>query len=117
MKQFFFAISMLFLLLACKTATTTQEAPPEGISLSGEYRSLKGVQTSASCYCFELAELVSTRGAVTIICFEGEDEMPENCQKIKVWGEYTTKTRDEDPNSPCPAGEMRFFSVQQYECY
>lgn len=103
--------------LACQTPEQSTVSGPKPTQLEGQYRSRTGVMSSISCYCFQAGELVDERGEKTYLCWEGEEEAPRSCENIRVWGEYTSKTREEDPNSPCPAGEMRYFSVQKYECH
>lgn len=85
------------------------------ISLEWNYQSVMWVMDNLSCYCFNAGYLTTQDWQSIPICLENSDKAI-SCTNISISGIYKTKTINPDSSNPCPTGEMKYFSVENYEC-
>lgn len=110
-----FVIAMLVTGCAGKNkSASSDDTKNETVTLTGDYKSMRGVMNPVSCYCGNGGYITTESGEKTAVCFSDKDK-PE-CQKIKVTGHYITVTVDPDPNNPCPAGQMQLLQVTSFSC-
>lgn len=110
-----FVIAMLVTGCAGKTkSASSDDTKNETVTLTGDYKSMRGVMNPVSCYCGNGGYLNTESGEQTPLCFS--DDAKPDCKKIKVTGVYKTVTVTPDPNSPCPGGQMRLLQVTSFTC-
>lgn len=87
----------------------------EQLSFQWTYQSVIGVMDSLSCYCFNGGYLTSHDWKKIPLCWENNDATI-SCTNLSVTGQFKTKSIDPDSSNPCPAGEMKYLVVENYEC-
>lgn len=102
------------IIMASCTVKKSQQTEPT-ITLTGTFESQKGVMTPLSCYCFNSGMLTASDGKKINICF-GENDKEISCKTISVTGFYKTVKNSPEQTSPCPKGEMTYFSVVNFKC-
>lgn len=116
------AILLSLVCISCKTLPTELPAPAVSsdssnaslITIQGEFRSTKGVQSSLSCYCYNSGVLRLSDGSLHDVCFDENVEIP--CTFIRVTGEYITESKQVDDSNPCASGSMELFKVVSFTC-
>jgi hypothetical protein len=106
-------LSLLLLLSACSAASSSSSTVQQ-TTLTGTFRSMKGVMDPLSCYCYNSGYLSTSNGERIAVCIKDEDV--ELCTNITVKGAYEKITVASSPNSPCPGGEREIFVIESYTC-
>jgi len=84
-------------------------------TLTGNFKSLKGVMHHYSCYCYNVGELTLDNGKKVPVCFP--DDQPEiTCTRIRVKGTYETTHVDASGTNPCGEGDLTYLKVISYTC-
>lgn len=80
-------------------------------TITGSFRSVKGVMDKLSCYTSNGGYIKLTDGTTMAVSFNDSEDVL-NCDKITVTGYMTS--RNIDSNGSCPAGMMGFLKIQSY---
>ncbi len=97
--------------------TQTTTLPPDEVSLveqqtlTGSFRSVRGVLDPLSCYCSNGGYVTIANGKQYAVSFDEGEDVP-TCEKITLTGYKTS--RSIESNGVCPAGMMGFLKVQSY---
>lgn len=83
----------------------------EQITVTGSFRSVKGVMDKLSCYTSNGGYIKTAEGKTVAVSFK-DSENVSSCDKITVTGFMTS--RNIESNGSCPAGMMGFLKVQSY---
>jgi len=114
MKSSYLFIGILCLsLFSCRSAKKASEktAVQEIITVSGMFKSIKGVKDPLSCFCYNGGYL-KTKDKTIAICFEDENISFE-CEEIEVGGIFETKKIKPKKGDVCSAGEMQLLRVSE----
>ncbi|MDD5567356.1 MAG: hypothetical protein PHH01_04135 [Patescibacteria group bacterium] len=121
-KNYQILIGLIFfvlLLSGCSYKKSEQQPLPSEqdklSSLSGIFRSVKGVMDPLSCYCLNSGYLITKDNKEVPVCFEDNDKDIQ-CNQITITGDYETKKINPESTNPCPAGEMTYFNALSYSC-
>jgi len=109
LNVFLIAISTGVLFASCGAGTKSSE------TITGSYRSIKGVMTDLSCYCYNSGYLTTESGELIPVCFPNDDTEIDY-ETVTFTGAYENRTVTSEPTSPCPPGERTLFIVQSHEC-
>lgn len=113
MKIVGFSLLLLFALLNITDVfakTTTSLLKP--ITLTGTFKSKKGVMDKLSCYCYNCGYLTTADDKVIALCFEGDEDIPNG--NLTVTGNYETLTI-KDSDGSCGSGSREVFKVTSYK--
>ena len=94
---------------------TTETENVKKETITGTFRSIKGVMNNLSCYCYNGGFVTTAEGTEISICLPNENAEID-CKTVELTGHYETITIEPDGNSPCPAGELEVFMVSSFEC-
>lgn len=86
-----------------------------GTTISGSFRSLKGVMNPLSCYCYNCGYITTVDGEKVAVCFTNDD-LDVNCSNIKVTGVYATRSVKGDDGGACPAGQQKVLETKSFTC-
>lgn len=83
----------------------------EQITVTGSFKSVKGVMDELSCYTSNGGYIKTADGTIIKVSFK-ENEAVFSCDKITVTGYMTSKSIE--ANGSCPEGMIGFLRVQSY---
>lgn len=83
----------------------------EQITITGSFRSVRGVMDELSCYTSNGGYVDASAGTIIAVSFNDNDVV-SSCDKITVTGYMTSKKIES--NGSCPEGNMGFLKVQSY---
>lgn len=92
-----------------ESSTTTDVLEQQ--TLTGSFRSVKGVMDKLSCYTSNGGYITLVDGSTVAVSFKDSEDV-SSCDKITVTGYMTS--RSIESNGSCPAGMMGFLKVQSY---
>ena len=104
---------LCFSLFSCRSAKKAGEKTQkkETITVSGMFKSIKGVKDPLSCYCYSGGYL-ETKGKTIAVCFEDEN-LSFDCEEVELSGFYETKKIKPKKGDVCSAGEMQLLRVSE----
>lgn len=119
MKNSAYIIILIFaaILLNSSKCENNKKATSKDVTLTGKYKSLKGVMNNLSCYCYDVGYLTTEAGKRIAVCFKDIKSSEINCKnKLIVTGNFQTIKHNSGDNDPCPSGERKIFMVKSYSC-
>lgn len=115
MRYFCFLIFFFILELNISFSQKTKEDIE--ITVTGIFKSMKGVMTDLSCYCFASGYITQNNGVSIPVCFDELGNLDVICNdELTVKGTFKVKKIVADKYNPCPSGEMEILYVKSYQC-
>lgn len=90
-----------------------QPISDEPVTVTGYFRSVRGVMDKLSCYCGNGGYLESPAGQTFAVCLNDALTFP-NGAIVEVTGKQEMKSIESN-GGPCPSGVMTFIRVDSYK--
>ena len=114
-SNFILSLTIISSLLCVGTAYSQVEKNTKKITVTGNFKSIKGAMKELSCYCYNSGYLTTNDNKVIPVCLSSNN-IKVDCTNVKFTGYYETKEIKPNKNDVCPSGKMTYLKVVSHKC-